>query len=71
MWMLLKTPKFDHFIKKMEEQKNQTIGQLQSFLMFQKFMKDGCMIKFILILVKYFQGINAVFVKVLAHTISF
>ena len=59
--------------KKMEEQKNQTIGPLESFPMFQKFMKDACMIKYacILISIKYFRGINAVFVKVLAHNISF
>ena len=36
-----------------------------------KFMKDACMIRFILILIKYFQGISANFVKVLAHSISF
>ena len=70
-WMLLKKPKFDQFTKKMEEQKNQTIGPLVSFPMFQKFMKDACMIKFIFILIKYFQDISAVFVKVLAHSISF
>ena len=39
--------------------------------MFQKFMKDPCMMKVILILIKYFQYINTVFVKVLAHSISF
>ena len=69
--MLLKKPKFEQFTKKVEEQKSQTIGPLMSFLMFQKFMKDACMIKFILILIKYFQGISRVFVKVLAHSISF
>ena len=68
--MLLKKPKFDQFTKKMEEQKNQ-IDPLVSFPMFQKFMKYACMIKFILILIKYFQGISADFVKVLAHSISF
>ena len=57
--------------KKDEKQKNQTIGELVSYRMFQKFMKDPCMIKFILILIKYFQYINAVSVKVLAHSISF
>ena len=67
----IKKRKFDHFTKKMEEQKNQTIGPIVSFRMFQKFMKDACMIKFILILIKYFQGISAVFVKVLVHSISF
>ena len=36
-----------------------------------KFMKDACMIRFILILIKYLQGISADFVKVLAHSISF
>ena len=46
-------------------------GLLVSFRMFQKFIKDGCMIKFILILVKYIQCLNSVFVKVLAHGISF
>ena len=61
--MLLKNPKFDHYTKKEEEQKNQTIGPLVSFRMFQKFMKDPCMIKFILILIKYFQYINAVSVR--------
>ena len=71
MWMLLKKPKFDHFTKKIEEQKNQTIGPFMSFSMFQKFMKDACMIKFIVILILYFQDIDAVFVKVLAHSISF
>ena len=70
-WMLLKNPKFGHYTKKVEEQKNQTIDQLVSFRMFQIFMKDACMIKFIVILTKYFQGISAVFVKVLAHSISF
>ena len=39
-----------------------------SFRMFQKFMKVVCMINFILTLIKYFQGINAVFVKLLAHS---
>ena len=48
----------------MEEQKNQNIGPLVSFRMFQKFMKDACMRKFILILIKYFQGLNAVLVGV-------
>ena len=71
MWMLLKNPKFDHYKKKEEEQKNQTIGPLVSFQMFQKSTKDACMIKFIVILVKYFQSISAVFVKVLTHRISF
>ena len=66
-WMLLKKPKFDQFTKKMEEQKNQTIGPLVSIRMFQKFMKDACMIKIILILTKHFQGISADFVKVLAY----
>ena len=67
-WMLLKKPKFDQFRKKMEEQNIQTIGALVSFPMF---MKHACMTKFILILIKYFQGISADFVKVLAHSISF
>ena len=67
----LKKPKFDHFTKKMEEQKNQTIGPLVFFRMFEKFVKDACMIKLILILIKYFQDINAVFVKVSALKISF
>ena len=53
MWMLLRKPKFDHSIKKMKEQKSQTIGSLGSFQMFQKSIKDACMIKFILILIKY------------------
>ena len=57
--------------KKDGKTKNQTIGPLVSFRMFQKFMKDACMIKFIVILVKYFQSISAVFVKVLTHSISF
>ena len=70
-WMLFKNPKFDHYTKKVEKQKNQTIGALVSFRMFQKFMKDACMIKFIVVLIKYFQGVSAVFVKVLAHSISF
>ena len=70
-WMLLRKPKFDHFRKKMEEQKNQTTGLLVSFQMFQRIMKHACMIKFIYILIKYSQGIIAVFVKVLAHSISF
>ena len=48
MWILLKKPKFDHFTKKMEEQKNQTIGPLVSFRMFQKFINDACMIKLFL-----------------------
>ena len=52
----------------MEEQKNQTIGPLASLRMFQKFMKDACIIKCILTLIKYFQDINAVFVKVLTST---
>ena len=37
----------------------------------QKFLKDPCMIKLILILIKYFQYINVVSLKVLAHSISF
>ena len=53
MWILLEKPKFDHFIK------NQFIGPLMSFRMFRKFMKDACVIKFI-ILMKYYQGLNAV-----------
>ena len=57
--------------KKDGRTENQTIGPLVSFPMFQKFMKDVCMIKFIFILIKYFQDISAVFVKVLAHSISF
>ena len=71
MWMLLKKLKFEHFTKKVEVQKNQTIGPLVSFRMFQKSMKDACIFKFILILINYYQGINVVFVKVLAHNISF
>ena len=71
MWMLLKKPKFDHFPKKMDRQKNQTVGSLVYLRLFQQFMKDACMIKFILILINYFQYINAVFVKVLTHSISF
>ena len=51
----------------MKEQKNQ--GPLVSFQMFQKFMKDACIIKFVLILIKHFQDINAVFVKVLTQHI--
>ena len=66
----LKKSKFDHFTKKMEEQKNQAIGPFVSFRMFQNFMKDAYMIKLILILIKFFQDINAVFVKVLAHSTS-
>ena len=69
-WMLLTKPKFDQFTKKMEEQNNQTIGALVSFPMFQKFMKDACMTKFILISIKYFQGISAIY-KVLVYSISF
>ena len=69
--MLLKYPKFDHCTKKVEEHKNQTIGPLVSFRMFQKFVKDDYMIKYIVILIKYSQGISAIFVKVLAHSISF
>ena len=69
--MLLKETKLDHFPEKTKEQKNQTIDPLVSFQMFPKIIKDGCMIKFILILIKYFEGINVVFVKVLAHNISF
>ena len=69
--MVLKKSKFDYFTKRMERQKNQTISPLLPFRMFQKFMKDPCMIKFILILIKYFQYINAVSVKVLAPSISF
>ena len=42
--MLLKKPKFGHFTKKMEEQKNQTIGPFVSFRMFQKFMKDAWLV---------------------------
>ena len=34
--------------------------------MFQKFVKDACIIKFIVILMKHFQGGNMVFVIVLA-----
>ena len=56
----LKNPKVDNFTKKTEEQKNQNIGPLVSFRMLQKFMKDACMSKFILILIKYFQVLNAV-----------
>ena len=66
MGYFLKKPKFDHFTKKMEEHKNQTIGPLMSLKFF-----DAFMIKFIVILIKYFQGFSAVFVKVLAHSISF
>ena len=50
----------EYFTKKMEEQKNQNIGPLVSFRILQKFMKDACMSKFILILIKYFQVLNAV-----------
>ena len=46
----------------MKEQKNQ--DPLVSFQICQKFMKDTCIIKFVLILIKHFQDINAVFVKV-------
>ena len=66
----LKKSKFDYFTKRMEKQTNQTKGPLVSFRMFQQFMKDHCMIKFILILIKYFQYTNEVSVKVLAHSIS-
>ena len=70
--MLLRKQKFDHIIKD-GKQKNQTISPSISIRMFQKFMKDACTMKdhinFILILIKY-QGINAVFVKVLTHYIS-
>ena len=51
-WMLFKKLKFDQVTKKMEEQKNRTIDPLVSLPMFQKFMKDACMIKFILIFIK-------------------
>ena len=37
-----------------------------NFQMFQKFVKDACIIKFIVILMKHFQGGNMVFVIVLA-----
>ena len=70
-WMLLKKPKFGDFTKNMEEQKNQTIVPLVSFRMFKNFLKVACMIKFFLILIKYFEGINAVFVKLLTHSIFF
>ena len=66
MWILLRKSKFDHTIKKIEEQKNQSIGSLVPFQMFQKFVKDACIIKFIVILMKHFQGDNMVFVIVLA-----
>ena len=55
----------------MEAQKNQTIDPLVPFRMIQKFMKDLCLIKFILILMKYFQYLNAVSLRVLARSISF
>ena len=64
-----KKASINHFIKKTKEQKNQTIGPLVSFQMFQKFMKNVCMIKFILVLIEYFQDFNATFVKVLAFFI--
>ena len=63
--MLLKKLKNDHFIKKNEEQKNQIIRPLVSFRMFQKNYEGACMIKFILLLIKYIQVIYAVFVKAL------
>ena len=69
--MFLKKPKCKYFTKRMERQKNQTIGPLVSFRMDQKFLKDPCMIKLILMLIKYFQYINVVSLKVLAHSISF
>ena len=50
----------------MDEHKNETIGPLVSLKIY-----DAFMIKFIFILIKYFQDTNAVFVKVLAHSISF
>ena len=36
-----------------------------------EFLKDACMFKFILILIKYFEGISADFVNVLTHSILF
>ena len=60
--------------KKDGKQKNQTRSPSMSIRMFQKFMKDACTMKdhinFILILIKY-QGIKAVFVKVLTHHIYY
>ena len=48
MWILLKKSKFDYFTKKMEKEKNQPIGPLVSFRMFQKFMKCPFMINLFL-----------------------
>ena len=73
-WMLLKKPKFDQFAKKMEEQKNQTINPLVSSKIYVNVSKiyERCLYDQIYSYFdKYFQGISAVFVKVLAHSISF
>ena len=64
--------KFDHFIKMMEDQINQTTDQLVFFLMFQKCMKDAfilhCMITLIAML---FQNTNKAFVNASVFSTSF
>ena len=64
MWILFKKPESWPLFQKDGTTGKSNIDPLGSFRMFQKFMKDACMRKCILILIKYFQGLNAVFVKV-------
>ena len=56
----------------MEEQINQTIGQLEFFLMFQKYMKDAFAVNYTITLIKiFFQNTNVTFVKALVLSMSF
>lgn len=53
MWTISEKPKFGHFSKKTEGQKNQIIGPLVFFRIFPKSMRDVYMNKLTLILIKY------------------
>ena len=56
----------------MEEQINQTIGQLVFFLMFRKYMKDAFIVNYTITLIRiFFQNTSVVFVKALVLSMAF
>ena len=70
-WVLLKKPKFDQFAKKngrTEKSNYKSISVLSNVSkIYERCLYDQIYSYFD----KYFQGISAVFVKVLGHSISF
>ena len=56
----------------MEEQINQTIGQLVFFLMFRKYMRDAFIVNYTITLIRiFFQNTSVVFVKALVLSMAF